>query len=146
MKHFFYKKKSRWLLLAILAMMVGASPTWADELTVADGTTQNSYTPFDAGNADYGIKGEYIIPSGDLTAMNGKAITSIKLYATTNNTSSKPNYGPFQVFMKEVDNATPYSSSSSAFQGMDGATVVYEGTLVVSSKEMLITFTSVETF
>ena len=33
MKHFFYKKKSRWLLLAILAMMVGASPTWADEYT-----------------------------------------------------------------------------------------------------------------
>lgn len=33
MKHFFYKKKSRWLLLAILAMMVGVSPTWADEYT-----------------------------------------------------------------------------------------------------------------
>ena len=42
MKHFFYKKKSRWLLLAILAMMVGASPTWAqvtesfEEVTLVD--------------------------------------------------------------------------------------------------------------
>ncbi len=33
MKHFFYKKKSRWLLLAILAMMVGASPTWAETIS-----------------------------------------------------------------------------------------------------------------
>lgn len=142
MKHNSKLNRSRWLLLTLFTLIVGISPAWGDELTVANGETQNSYTPFDAGNADYGIKGEYIIPSGDLTAMNGKAITSIKLYATTNNTSSKPNYGPFQVFMKEVDNATPYSSSSSAFQGMDGATIVYEGTLVVSSKEMLITFTS----
>ncbi|MBQ4392946.1 MAG: fibronectin type III domain-containing protein [Prevotella sp.] len=143
MKHFFNFRKSKLLLFSLFAMLAGGvSPAWADELTVADGTVTNSYTPFDAGNADYGIKGEYIIPAEELTAMNGTAITSIKLYATTSNTSSKPNYGPFQVFLKEVENATPYSSSSSAFQGMDGATVVYEGTVVVSSKEMLITFSS----
>lgn len=33
MKHFFYKKKSRWLLLAILAMIAGASPTWAETIS-----------------------------------------------------------------------------------------------------------------
>lgn len=146
MKHFFYKKKSRWLLLAILAMMVGASPTWADELTVANGATTNSYIPFMGQNADYGIKGEYIIPANSLTNMNGMAIKSIKLYATTNHSSTKPHYGPFQVFLKEVENATPYSSSSSAFQGMEGATVVYEGTIAISSNEMLITFTSDYTY
>lgn len=142
MKYYKNFKKSKLLLILLLTLIVGASPAWGDELTVANGETTNSNTPFDAGNADYGIKGEYIIPAADLAAMNGMAIKSIKLYAYTNNTSSKPNYGPFQVFMKEVENATPYSQSSSAFQGMDGATIVYEGTVVVSSKEMLITFTS----
>ena len=143
MKDYFNLRKSKLLLLTLLACFAGGvSPAWADELTVANGTTTNSYIPFNAQNADYGVKGEYIIPSSDLIAMNGMVIKSIKLYAATNNSSSKPNYGPFQIFLKEVDNATPYSSSSSAFQGTEGATTVYEGTLVVSSNEMLITFTN----
>ena len=44
-KDFLLLKKSRWLLLTLLTMIVGASPTWADELTenfeslTVDGTT-----------------------------------------------------------------------------------------------------------
>ena len=128
----------------------GTSTAWGDELTVANGTNQNSYCPFEAGNADYAVKGEYIVPATDLVAMDGKVITAIKLYATSNNTTAKPYYGTnekkFQVFMKEVTNATPYSYSSSTFQGTDGATTVYEGTLTVSSNEMLITFSNTYTY
>ena len=116
MKNLLSKTKSRLLFCLMLMLAAGVSPAGADELTVYDGETTNSYTPFDAGNADYAIKGEYIIPAADLAAMSGKTITSIKLYANVNNTTSKPNYGPFQIFLKEVENATPYSSSSSAYR------------------------------
>jgi len=45
MKHYFYKKKSRWLLLSLFALLVGASPAWAQEAVTesfeyaSDGTT-----------------------------------------------------------------------------------------------------------
>ena len=134
------------LLFAFLLTMLGGTRVWADELTVANGTTKNAYIPFMGQNADYGVKGEYVVPASDLTAMAGMAITSMKLYVETNNSSSKPNYGPFQIFLKEINNATPYTSSSSAFQGLTDATVVYEGTIVASSGELLITFSETYTY
>ena len=44
MKQSFSLTKSR-LLLVLFALLIGASPTWADELTVYDGTTTNEYVP-----------------------------------------------------------------------------------------------------
>lgn len=129
------------LFFAFLLSVMGVTQTWADELTVANGTTKNGYVPFQGQNADYGCKGEYVIPSSDLEDMIGSDITGIKLYAETNNSSGKPNYGPFQIFMKVVDNACPYTSSSSAFQGTEGATIVYEGIISISNNEMSIVFT-----
>ena len=102
----------------------------AVELTVHDGSTTNNYVPVYGNYADAYLKCEFIYPAEELVDMAGGEISNLKFYSSTANASWTSN---FQVFMKEVDQST-----LTAFTGMDGATIVYEGTLAIVSNEMTL--------
>lgn len=135
-------KRSRQLLLMLAALLMGANSTWADELTVADGTNTNSYVPFYGNWGDAAQKCEFIIPAADLSDMIGKEITALKFYS---NTASQNWTGTFLVFLKEVDEET---TTLSNFTGTTDATTVFSGTglAVDANKEMAVTFSTSYTY
>lgn len=137
---FNYSRRSRWLLPVVMlfALLTSANPAWAQELTVNDGTTTNSYVPLYGNWADAYLKCEFVIPASDLTEMSGKKVQGMKFYAYSSSVSWT---GTFQVFLKEVETTT-----LSAYSGTTDATTVYTGTLSVTSKEMSITFNSDYTY
>ncbi len=86
----------------------------------------------------YWQKNEFVMSSTALTAMTGKAITSMQFYirdpypAKWNDT--------FKVFMKEVDYTA--IASDDGYSGLEGATIVYEGELDNTSAVMTVSFTT----
>ena len=135
MKTFTNLWKSKKLFLAAALLCGGMTGAWADELTVYDGTSTNDYVPFYGYYGDYPQKCEFIIPSTDLTAMNGKSITGLTFYSS--NVASQNWTGTFQIFLKEVTETT-----MTAFTGTTDATTVFEGTGLANdaSKNLTITF------
>ena len=132
MKQSFSLTKSK-LLLVLFALLIGASPTWADELTVYDGTNSSEYVPVYGNWADAYLKCEFVIPAADVIAMDGSTISAMTFYLK--NKAAAKWSGTFQVFIKEVDNTI-----MSDFLGTEGATIVYEGELDGTSSEMAINF------
>ncbi len=105
-------------------------------LTVYDGTATDEGVPIVGWCTLWYTKCEYVMPASDLAAMNGNMITSMTCY----NTKSNVSFGAasFKVFMKEVDFTTV-----AEFQGYEDATIVYEGSLFLSSQGLLqIEFTT----
>ena len=112
----------------------------ADELTIHAGTTTNGFVPIYGYWADAYQKCEMVYPATDLVDILPSAtINGIKFYASQTDVSW--GLASFQVFVKEVDDAT-----ISAFNGTDGATIVYEGALSIVNKEMSITFSTPYTY
>ena len=74
--------------------------------------------------------------SSELSIMNGKGITQMWFYLK--NKADKVWNGTFKVFLKEVTN----ENAAGQFLGMDGATVVYEGSLDGRNDVMNIVFTT----
>ena len=95
----------------------------AQELTVHDGTTTNSYVPFYGLWVDDFTRSELVYPAAELSSMNGGDINSLSFYKSSNSTSSW-GAASFQVYLKEVTNTT-----LNDYIGMTGATVVYEGSI-----------------
>lgn len=127
------------MLFALLAG--GVSPAWADELTVYDGTTTNSYVPVYGLYIDTeGTKAEYIIPATELADLVGGTISGLTYYL-----SSTPSWGAleYKVFLKEV---TEENYSSATLLGDTDATVVYEGTITPASNKLDINFTTNYTY
>lgn len=116
-------------IILLLAMGAVAQET----LTVYDGTTTNGYVPVYGFYCDAYLKSEFVIPSSDLVVMSGKTISEMKFYASQSSVSW--GNANFQVFLKEVDDAT-----ISVYSGTEGATVVYEGALSISDGEMVVPF------
>lgn len=134
-KDFLNLKRSRWLLLTLFALLVGASPTWADELTVHDGTATSEYIPVYGYYADNGSANqEFIIPAADLSDMDGGTISGIKFYL-----SSPVNLGDaeYDVYLGEVNTTT-----LSALLGVESATKVYSGKVLDGTSEMSLSFSS----
>ena len=124
------------LLLMLVAMFAGLASTYADELTVYDGTATNSYIPFYGYNADtQGIHGEFVIPSSDLSNIDGATLKGLKFYSST--TSVSWGAAVFNVYVKEVENTTLSSTS-----GKTDATIVYNGSLSIVSGEMEVSFST----
>ena len=125
------------ILSLLVLLLTAASGAWADELTVCDGTAENSHVPVYGYFGDGLMKSEFVMPAADLSAMNGKAITSMTFYAK----QGTVNWGSanFQVFMTEVE-----STSISAYNGPSN--VVYEGSLGISNYQMTVTFTTPYTY
>lgn len=135
--------KKIYLLLTMLLMLVGASPTWADELTVYDGTANNPYLPVYGYYADTkGTTSEFIIPSSDLTALNGKTIEKMIFYLQSPAAASWG--GSFNVYLEEVEAANYDDSSASQFT--DSKTTVYTGALDGTGTTMEIPFTTNYTY
>ncbi|MBO4752934.1 MAG: choice-of-anchor J domain-containing protein, partial [Bacteroidales bacterium] len=69
---------------ALVAMMAMGNVSWGQQVTVANGTSTNSYVPMYTYYCDYGFTSEYIIPASQLTALpNGSVITAITLYQSS---------------------------------------------------------------
>ena len=126
----------------MLALFGSTSFLRADELTIHDGTANNGYIPMYGGYFDDYTKSEFVFPASELADMNGGTITSMKFYVhsigSANGWTSTQ-----QVFLKEVA-----SASLDAYSGLEGATIVYEGSLTAPSGvgEMEITFTTPYTY
>ena len=139
-KNELYQMKSRWLLFTLLTMMVGASPAWADELTVHDGTQSSYMVPLFGYRNDSYVKMEYILPSSELTTMAGGSISGLKYYLKSSESSSYGNAN-FVVFLKEVNGTTV-----SAFEGYTNDDIVYQGSLDATGETLDITFTKNYTY
>ena len=123
------------LTLGAKANPVGMNQT-RDYLTVYDGSVTNSYVPVYGFYTDAYLKCEYIMPAAELTEMADSDINAVTYYLS-NLAAADWGAAYFQVFMKEVD-----STTINTYQGMDGATLVYEGPLDGTQAEMNITFTT----
>lgn len=130
-------KKVLLMFAFIATLLVGSMGTAGAQVnyTVYDGTNTSSYVPVYGMYCDSYLKCEYVIPATDLTAINGSNISAL-----TYHLSSAPAAAwtcNFQVFVKEVA-----SSTISSFNGIDDATIVYEGTLDATSGTMVVNFTT----
>lgn len=138
MKQKNYQRWSRWLLLTLFTLLVGVSPAWADELTIANGGNTNSFVPLYGSYADTnGAVSEFIVPAASLASINGKDINKLTFYTST--PSDKKFTATFKVYLKEIeetvyDDATAYGSTD--------ATTVYTGTLDATGATMVIEFSS----
>ena len=133
------------LLLVLLMSLALPLAMWGqEELTVnSDGTFNNPYLPIvgEAINGDGGLfQSEFIIPSTELTSMNGKSVSVMSFYVA----SPSPNTwgdAQFNVFLKEVDYTT-----LEAFSGTEGATIVYSGPLDATGSAMDVFFDNTYTY
>ena len=105
-------------------------------LTVHDGAANDYMIPIYGGWCDNYQKNEILMHSSELSIMNGKGITQMWFYLKNKATSVWN--GTFKVFLKEVTN----ENAAGQFLGMDGATVVYEGSLDGRNDVMNIVFTT----
>ena len=127
-----YKK----LLFSLVLMVIGFSTSFAQqELMVYDGNATSTYVPVYGFYADAFTKVEFVMNSDDLSPMTGGAITGMTWYLVE--PAGKVWGGRFQIFVKEVS-----FSSISTFNGMDGATIVYDGPLDATSGVLKIDFTA----
>ena len=129
------KRKVFSLMMTLVLAFVGIAR--ADELTVNDGTSTNSYVPAYGFYADAYLKCEFVQPAADLADMVGATINGMTFY--TSSAASDAWTSTWQVFLAEVS-----STTISAFNGP--GTVVYEGTLDGTGAEMAITFTTPYTY
>ena len=131
------KKKVFSLMMMLLLAFTGF--VRADELTVHDGTGTNGYVPVYGFYADAYLKCEMVYPASELSVMNGGQISSMAFGISS--PAAEAWTGTFQVFVKEVSNAT-----ISDFAGTSGATVVYTGTLDGTGSTMTVNFSSPYTY
>ena len=110
------------------------TPTNAYMFTVNDGTTTSAYVPVYGYWTDSQQRSEFIIPASTLSSLNGTNLTSMKFYANYDFTST----GTFYAYLMEVAEET---FSGTTFYTEEEATIVYQGTITVSSTEgMTINF------
>ena len=125
---------SKKLILFLMVLLFGsANFLRADELTVGEGTTTNSYIPAYGLYVDTdGTTSEFIIPASELTAMNGQAISQMSFYVSTAPVEAWT--ATFQVYLAEVEE-TAYAEA--VVYGVEAGTVVYTGTLDATLGETL---------
>ncbi|MCQ2303256.1 MAG: hypothetical protein MJZ94_11625, partial [Bacteroidales bacterium] len=136
------KRKVFSLMMGLILAFTGL--VRANELTVHDGTAQNSNVPAFVSYFDDFTRAQSVYPAAELAAMNGGTIESIKLYCTSSNipytTVSTAN-----VYLTEVD-----YTSISAYVPTANCTMVYSGTLSFVSAgnggECTITFSTPYTY
>ena len=102
------------------------------EITVADGTTTNSYLPVYGLWCDYYTRGEMIYPAEMLEEMTGGDITSLEFYLSSPATAS---WSPdvFQVYFQEVD-----ATTMTAYYTAANAQICYTGALDGTGTTMVI--------
>ena len=147
------KRKLMMTLSALLALFAGmTSPVSAQEtLTVYDGTTTNENVPMRPYYGDtQGQKSEFIIPSSMLEGMDGADVTAMQFYLSSSAVATKWT-AKYKVFIKEISETdftvtTGYYSSTATAFGDEGATVIYEGAITPSGKDVIISFNEPYTY
>ncbi|MBR1476314.1 MAG: choice-of-anchor D domain-containing protein [Muribaculaceae bacterium] len=116
--------------MALCAMSMGA-----ETLTVYDEQITSNYVPIYGYFADNYLKCEFVIPATELQAMDGNSISKLTWYLSS---PADKSFGDahFQIFLKEVEGTT-----LNAYQGQEGAALVYEGDIDATQSELTITFT-----
>ena len=111
-------KKLSIFLMMLMAFCVPLV-AFADELTIANGTSaNNSYVPMYTYYCDFGFKSEYIIPASQLTNLpSGSEITAITLYQASSAAWVAKN------LTIKLSNTTSTSYSSTGLLGSSGTTV-----------------------
>ena len=131
------QKKVISMVLVLLLAITGL--VRAEELTVNTGTVTNAYVPVYGFYADAYLKAEFVTPAADLASMADSDITSLRFQIDL--PALEAWTGTFQVFLMEVDYTT-----MSAFQGTEGATIVYEGPLDGTGEQLVVDFTTPYTY
>ena len=122
-------------IYSLVLCAIAAIPAFAQEtVTVYDGDATNAYVPIYGFYCDAFNKCEFVMPSDDLTELQGATITKMVWYLGT--VPEAVWGGNFQVYLKEVD----ANVASDAFYGTDGATLVYEGPIDATSGTVEIEF------
>jgi hypothetical protein len=126
------------LLMSLLLTAFVMPQTWADELTVAEGTSKNAMVPvypayFDA----VGTTGQVIYPKESLAEMAGKPINGVKFFMD-NAISSGTSGAVLQVSLKEVDATVFEQNSSYSYDLFTDLTVC--GTATIAGGESELTF------
>ncbi len=138
------KKILRTLMLAALLLPFASQAQ--NTLTVADGTTTNSYVPVYGLYVDDFVRCQTIYPASEILGaatsyyMTGGTITGLTYYLSS---SAAASWGAatFVVNIKEVS-----ATTLSAFVDMTDATTVYTGSLDATQSTMEITFTTPYTY
>lgn len=141
--------KAAALLFVALFSLTGARADQTGQLTVYDRNQTSGYVPAyfaGFGNATqlrYG-RSQFIIPSNQLTAMNGNTITGIRFYATWDYTNTTISLPAGKVYVKEV-NTTTFGNNPSF---VTDCTTVFEGELYIvkATGELRILFTTPYTY
>lgn len=110
-----------------------ALPSPPGELIVHDGTATSSFIPIYGVWADAYNKVEMVYPASELAVMAGSSINKLTFYSGSASVDWEG--AIFQVFLREVNDAT-----ISSFNGP--GVVVYEGALSVVNNEMVVEFTT----
>lgn len=137
-------KSAKSILLLLAMLVMGQAEAWADEFTISDGTTTNNYLPLYGLYADtQGTISEFIIPSSQLTAINGKTIEQMTFYLSSPATAS---FGAasFNVYLEEVTGSN--YDDSSASQLTASKTLVYAGALDATGATMDVPFSTNYTY
>ena len=128
------QKFLRTLMLAAL-MLPFASQAQTMYLTVADGTTTNSYVPVYGLYVDDFVRCQTVYPASMLSGMTGESVLGLTYYLSSP-ASASWGVANFVVNVMEVQDTT-----LSAFVDMTNATTVYTGSLDATQSTMEISFT-----
>ena len=124
-------------LLMMLCCHIAAS---AETLTVCNGTNDSQYLPvYGFGVDTQGTTSEFVIPRGQLGAMEDGTISALTFYLQTRATAAWT--ATIQVYLKEID-----ATTLTGITGPDASTVVYTGTLDATGTEMTVTFSTPFTY
>ena len=118
--------------VAVAVLLMAGMAFGQSTLTICDNGNTNSFVPIHVTYRDYYLKSEFIIPASYLSTMTG-TITKMEFYSTTTGYAM----GSYKVFLKVVDNTT-----ISEYSGTEGATIVYDGPLSITSYKVAVNFTT----
>ena len=124
-------------LLVALCCHIAAS---AETLTVYNGTSNSNYLPvYGFGVDTQGTTSEFVIPRGQLGAMEDGTISALTFYLQTRAAAAWD--ATIQVYLKEIS-----ATTLTGITGPSTSTVVYTGTLDARGTEMTVTFSTPYTY
>ena len=127
-------KKLLLMMLTVLIGMSSLSLSAQSTLTVADGTTTNSYVPVYGLYVDDFVRCQTIYPAGMLADLTGESILGLVYYLSTPAAASWGS-ATFVVNIMEVAD-----TALTGFVDMSNATLVYSGSLDATQSTMEINF------
>ena len=138
-KHVFMTAWRRMSLALLVALCCHIAAS-AETLTVYNGTNTSNYLPVYGWGVDtQETTCEFVIPKGQLGAMEDGTISALTFYLSSNAAAAWN--ATIQVYLKEIS-----ATTLTGITGPDASTVVYTGTLDATGTEMTVTFSTPYTY